>query len=125
MITEYDKQGITSGQDKIISTVNNNVARIDAHAMELAEVKEDFNITNFMVCINYLCNIGELTSLEAKSVHDMMASPDTENHFMARMVITKKLEKIDYPNIRMNIQGMRWDDKQIVTVSNDPNFFKV
>lgn len=126
MITDYEADQGRNWQERLVSEINGHDGRLNSQAMELGEMKEDFRVAGFISCINYLCSIGELTSLEARSIHDMMSSSDSENHFMARMVLTKKLEKINYTGLRLNIMGLNFDDKAIVsTYGNDPNFFKI
>lgn len=74
------------------------IEKVDATSTILSEVqnsvwKQEENLRKLEVItqLHYLVNIGKLTQLEYQTIMDMLASPDTESHFIAKKTIENKI----------------------------------
>lgn len=65
----------------------------------LNKVIDHVNILTLITTLNYLVNMGKLTSQELTGLHNMLISPDKENHTVAFSIIKKLSDEINFSEL--------------------------
>lgn len=103
MVNEVEESQINQAVRSLVKTSNNAemiAIRVDS---EVTDHEERIRKLEYLTQINFLHGTDKITGMEYKAIMDMFASPDGENHFMARKIVETKILESNYHMVTMNI----------------------
>lgn len=88
---------------QLIATVKDHENKIGTINSDAWLQEEEQRKTTFITQLNFLLGTQAITKLEYSGIIEMLASPDSENHFMAKKIVEKKIADSQWHIIHMNI----------------------